>query len=92
MDDHNSLGDVIKFEYALHLGEDYGVGICTLPRILKVVFHPNFIEFWEIFDDHPFRNLERVIIERILGLNPLEYEQLVLFLLVHHKILPTDDC
>ena len=92
VDDHNSLGDVIKFEYAFHLGEDYGVGICTLPWIFKVIFHANFVKFSEILDDYPFGNLERVIVQWIFRLDSLKYEQLVLFLLVHHKILPTDDC
>ena len=91
MNDLNFLGYVIKFEYAVHFGENNRVRISTFPGILKVEFHTNFVKLGEILNYHPLTDFKRVIIKRIFCLDLLKDEQLILFLLLHHKILTAND-
>jgi hypothetical protein len=83
----------VQFKNHIGFGKNYRIRFCTLGKFLEDVLHRNFLEHWHIFDHH-FLMKNETIINMIFwaATNPLEYEQLILLLLIHNQVFSTNYC
>jgi hypothetical protein len=85
------LCDKVHLEYFVLFGEQEGIWFLAWLRIFEIESHANFVEPRVILNNDPLNLLILSILSLIILRLLLENEELVLFLLIHHQILATDD-
>lgn len=85
------LSFVIQLKYFILLGKDDALGFLALFCVFEVILHTDLCERWHILDNDPLDLLPFSIFVIIFARLLLKNEKLVLLLLVHDKVLTTND-